>query len=47
MQAVTELPVHMDAPVTGEEFQTLNLCPDDAIADTVGEYARREHFEDP
>ena len=38
-QAVTELAVQMKAPVTGEEFQTLNLCLDDAIAGAVGEYA--------
>ena len=43
-QAVTELAVEMKAPVTGEEFQTLNLCLDDAIAGAVGEYARQREL---
>jgi signal transduction histidine kinase len=39
-QAVTELAVEMNAPITNEEFKTLNRCLDDAIADAVTEYAR-------
>jgi signal transduction histidine kinase len=43
-QVVTELAGELEAPVTTEEFQTLNLCLDNAIADAVTEYARlREH----
>jgi signal transduction histidine kinase len=40
-QAITELAVQFHAPVSGEEFQTLNLCLDDAIAGAVAEYARQ------
>jgi signal transduction histidine kinase len=43
-QAITELAVQQGSPIMGEEFQTLNLCLDDAIAEAVTEYARqREH----
>jgi signal transduction histidine kinase len=40
-QSITELAVQMKAPLSGPEFQTLNLCLDDAIAEAVTEYARR------
>jgi signal transduction histidine kinase len=40
-QAVTELAVEQQAPVTVDEFRTLNRCLDDAIADAVTEYTRR------
>ena len=40
-QAITELAVQQKAPITGEEFRTLNLCLDDAIAGAVTEYARQ------
>lgn len=40
-QAVTELAVRKSAPIPGPEFQTLNLCLDDAIAGAVTGYARR------
>jgi signal transduction histidine kinase len=40
-QAVTELAVRQEAPIPASEFQTLNLCLDDAIAGAVTEYARR------
>lgn len=43
-QAITELAEERDAPITTEEFRTLNLCLDNAIADAVTEYARiRDH----
>jgi signal transduction histidine kinase len=43
-QVITELAVGQGAPISGEEFRTLNLCLDDAIAGAVTEYARqREH----
>jgi len=38
-QAVTELAVQLGAPITAEEFRTINLCLDDAIAGAVTEYA--------
>jgi signal transduction histidine kinase len=40
-QTITELVVEQDASISGEEFRTLNLCLDDAIARAVTEYARR------
>jgi signal transduction histidine kinase len=39
-QAVTELAVELDAPITTEEFHTLNRCLDTAIAEAVTEHAR-------
>ena len=43
-QAVTELALQLKAPVTGEEFQTLNLCLDDAIAGAVAEYGHQREL---
>jgi signal transduction histidine kinase len=40
-QAVTELAVEQNTPVTVDEFRTLNRCLDNAIADAVTEYGRR------
>ena len=39
-QAVTELAAEVEAPVTVDEFRTLNRCLDDAIADAVTAFAR-------
>jgi hypothetical protein len=39
-QAVTELAVELDAPITLAEFHTLNRCLHDAIAQAVTEYGR-------
>jgi signal transduction histidine kinase len=39
-QAITELADTVDAPITTEEFQILNGCLDNAIAEAVTEYAR-------
>jgi signal transduction histidine kinase len=39
-QAVTELSLELDAPITTEEFHTLNRCLDTAIAEAVTEHAR-------
>src|SRR4029079_9650498 len=39
-QAVTELAVEQNLPITTEEFHTLNRCLDTAIADAVTEPAR-------
>jgi signal transduction histidine kinase len=38
-QAVTELALELHAPITTDEFHTLNRCLDDAIAGAVSEYA--------
>jgi len=40
-QSVTELALETDAPVTTDEFRTLNRCLDNAIADAVTEYSRK------
>ena len=40
-QAVTELAVERKAQMAPEEFQTLNLCLDDAIAGAVTEFSRQ------
>jgi signal transduction histidine kinase len=37
-QAVTELSMERDTPVSADEFHTLNRCLDDAIADAVTEF---------
>ena len=42
-QSVTDLAVEKAAPVSTEDFRTLNRCLDDAIADAVTEYARGQH----
>ena len=39
-QAITELIVEYDAPVTAQEFHVLNRCLDTAIAEAVTEHAR-------
>jgi signal transduction histidine kinase len=39
-QAITELAVELNAPITTEDFGTLNRCLDDAIAGAVTEYGR-------
>ena len=44
-QAITELAVEMKVPVTGKEFQLLNLCLDDAIAGAVEEHARQRELD--
>lgn len=40
-QTVTELAIRQNAPIAGDEFQTLNLCLDDAIAGAVTEWSRQ------
>ena len=39
-QVVTQLAIELRAPIRTEEFKTLNLCLDDAVALAVTEYAR-------
>ena len=39
-QTITEMAIEMEASITAREFQTLNLCLDDAIAGAVTEYGR-------
>jgi hypothetical protein len=40
-QAMTELALERDAPITVDEFHTFNRCLDDAIADAVTAYSRQ------
>src|SRR5688500_2088790 len=40
-QAITEVAIEQDVPITTEEFQLLNRCLDTAIAEAVTEHARR------
>src|ERR1700737_1895396 len=40
-QAVTDLAVEQKAPITVEEFRTLNSCLDNAIAGAVTEFGRQ------
>jgi signal transduction histidine kinase len=42
-QAVTELAVELDAPISTDDFRTLNRCLDDAIAGAVTEYGRERN----
>lgn len=42
-QSITDLAVETDAPITIDEFRTLNRCLDDAIAGAVTEYGRGRH----
>jgi signal transduction histidine kinase len=39
-QAITELAIEQNAPITTDEFKTLNGCLDTAIAEAVTEHAR-------
>jgi signal transduction histidine kinase len=39
-QAITELADELDAPISADEFHTLNRCLDNAIAEAVTEYTR-------
>ena len=43
-QSITDLALETDAPISTEDFRTLNRCLDDAIAGAVTEY-RRAHDE--
>lgn len=41
-QSVTDLAVELAAPVSADDFRTMNKCLDDAIAGAVTEYSRGE-----
>ena len=45
-QAITELAVEMDEPISTDDFRTLNRCLDEAIAGAVTEYGRELHQSD-
>jgi signal transduction histidine kinase len=42
-QAITELAVEIDAPISTDDFRLLNRCLDDAIAGAVTEYGRQRN----
>ena len=39
-QSITELALEQDAPISTDDFRTLNRCLDDAIAGAVTEFGR-------
>ena len=43
-QAVTELAIEIDSPISTDEFRTLNRCLDEAIAQAVTEYGRQREM---
>lgn len=43
-QAITELCVKLDAPITADEFRTLNRCIDEAMAEAITEYGRQREL---
>ena len=42
-QAITELAVELNVPISTDDFRTLNRCLDDAIAGAVTEYGRERN----
>jgi signal transduction histidine kinase len=42
-QAVTDLAVELNAPISTDDFRTLNRCLDEAIASAVTEYGREQN----
>lgn len=46
-QAVTELAMELQIPISADEFKTLNRCLDEAIAQAVTEYARQRDLSRP
>ena len=42
-QSITDLAVEMDAPITSDDFRTLNKCLDEAIAAAVTGYGAERH----
>jgi signal transduction histidine kinase len=42
-QSITDLAMEKDAPISVDDFRTLNRCLDDAIASAVTEYARERN----
>jgi signal transduction histidine kinase len=43
-QAITELAMKLDAPITADEFRTLNRCLDEAMAESVSEFGRQREL---
>ena len=45
-QAITELAMELDAPVSTDDFHSLNRCLDDAIASAVTQYEREQDLDE-
>jgi signal transduction histidine kinase len=43
-QAITELAIELNAPITADEFRTLNRCLDEAMAESVSEFGRQREL---
>jgi signal transduction histidine kinase len=43
-QAITKLAVDLDAPISADEFRTLNRCLDEAMAEAVSEFGRQREL---
>jgi signal transduction histidine kinase len=43
-QAITELAIKLDAPITADEFRTLNRCLDEAMAESVSAFGRQREL---
>jgi signal transduction histidine kinase len=43
-QAITDLAVELNAPITTDEFRTLNRCLDEAMAEAVSEFGRQREL---
>ena len=43
-QSITDLAVQLDAPITTDEFRTLNRCLDEAMAEAVSEFGRQREI---
>jgi signal transduction histidine kinase len=44
-QAITELAVKLDAPISADEFHTLNRCLDEAMAEAISEFGRQRELQ--
>src|SRR6188472_4539413 len=42
-QSIADLAMEQDAPISVDDFRTLNRCLDDAMASAVTEYGRERH----
>ena len=43
-QTITALAIELDAPITADEFRTLNRCLDEAMAEAVSEFGRQREL---
>jgi len=43
-QAITELAIKLNAPISADEFRTLNRCLDEAMAEAISEFGRQREL---